>query len=157
MRACITDALLLPDASVLVAGGGAPGPLRTSTPRSITRRTSSTPRARARRGRRSPQRLTPCMPGERLPIGVRGRGHVSRVSFIKTGSATHSVNMDQRFIQLPFTANGGTARRQLPSRAGDVPPGYYMLFVLNDQGVPSVARMVRVGNTTGSADPGSPD
>ena len=36
---------------------------------------------------------------------------------------------------------------QLPSRAGDVPPGYYMLFVLNNQGVPSVARMLRVGIT----------
>ena len=56
--------------------------------------------------------------------------------------------MDQRFLQLPFTANGALLDAQLPSRAGDVPPGYYMLFVLNEQGVPSVARMVRVGNTT---------
>ncbi len=67
------------------------------------------------------------------------------MSFIKTGTTTHSNNMDQRYLQLPFTANGDLLDVQLPSRAGDLPPGYYMLFVLNTQGVPSVARMVRVG------------
>jgi len=56
--------------------------------------------------------------------------------------------MDQRQIQLPFSANGALLDVQLPSRAGDLPPGYYLLFVLNDQGVPSVARTVRVGITT---------
>ena len=95
------------------------------------------------------------LPGERFQVGVSGAGSVSRVSFIKTGSTTHSFNMDQRYLQLPFTANGGLLDVQLPSRAGDVPPGYYMLFVLNEQGVPSVARMVRVGITTrGCRSPG---
>ncbi len=95
------------------------------------------------------------MPGERFQVGTSGASSISRVSFIKTGSTTHSNNMDQRYLQLPFTANGALLDVQLPSRAGDVPPGYYMLFVLDEQGVPSVARMLRVGIT--SAEPPSSD
>ena len=31
----------------------------------------------------------------------------------------------------------------MPSNRNDVPPGYYMLFIVNGQGVPSVASFVR--------------
>ena len=125
----------------------------TSTPRSTTRRICSTPPARARRGR-DHLGAGHRAPGRPLQGRLPGAGSVSRVSFIKTGSTTHSYNMDQRYLQLPFTANGNLLDVQLPSRAGDVPPGYYMLFVLNAQGVPSVARMVRVGITTADPTPG---
>ena len=148
------SALLLPDASVLIAGGGAPGPLKNLNaeiyyPPYLFDATG----ARAVRPEiiSAPDTL---LPGASFQVGVSGAANISRVSFIKTGSVTHSFNMDQRYLQLPFTANGGLLTAQLPSRAGDVPPGYYMLFVLNDQGVPSVSRMVRVGvHDGGSADP----
>ena len=93
------------------------------------------------------------LPGQLFQVGFSGASSVSRVSFIKTGSTTHSNNMDQRYLQLPFTANGALLDVQLPSRAGEVPPGYYMLFVLNAQGVPSVARIVRVGVSTSEPPP----
>jgi large repetitive protein len=142
------SALLLPDASVLIAGGGAPGPLRNLNaeiyyPPYLFDATG----ARAAR----PEIISApdtVLPGASFQVGVSGAASISRVSFIKTGSVTHSFNMDQRYLQLPFTANGGLLTAQLPSRAGDVPPGYYLLFVLNEQGVPSVSRMVRVGATT---------
>ena len=41
---------------------------------------------------------------------------------------------------------------QAPTRAGDAPPGIYMLFVLDDPGVPSVAKIVRV-NVADSPNP----
>ena len=138
--------LLLPDATVLVGGGGAPGPLKNLNaelyyPPYLYDSTG----ARAARPEITSAPDT-VMPGDRFQVGVSGG--VSRVSFIKTGSTTHSFNMDQRYLQLPFSANGALLDVQLPSRAGDLPPGYYMLFVLNAQGVPSVARVVRVGITT---------
>ena len=74
------------------------------------------------------------MPGDLIQVGYASASGISRVSFIKTGSTTHSVNMDQRFLELPFTANGALLDVQLPSRAGDLPPGYYMLFVLDRSG-----------------------
>ena len=141
-------ALLLPDATVLVGGGGAPGPLvnlnaEIYTPPYLFDATG----ARAARPAITSAPDT-VMPGQLFQVGFSGAGNVSRVSFIKTGSTTHSNNMDQRSLQLPFTANGNLLDVQLPSRAGDLPPGYYMLFVLDAQGVPSVARIVRVGITT---------
>jgi YVTN family beta-propeller protein len=139
--------LLLPDATVLVGGGGAPGPLK-----NLNAEIYTPPYLFDAAGQRAPRpEITSApdtvMPGDRFQVGVAGASSVSRVSFIKTGSTTHSFNMDQRYLQLPFTANGALLDVQLPSRAGDVPPGYYLLFVLNGQGVPSVARMVRVGIT----------
>jgi hypothetical protein len=100
-------------------------------------------RRRRARSVEEPQRrdLLPAVPVRREPVRApRVRHHVapptpscrrdlfqvgsaapalSRVSFIKTGSTTHSFNMDQRYLQLPFTANGALLDVQLPSRAGD--------------------------------------
>ena len=53
--------------------------------------------------------------------------------------------MDQRFLELTFNANGPRLAVQVPTRGADAPPGYYMMFVFNEAGVPSVAKMVRVG------------
>ncbi len=147
--------LLLPDATVLVGGGGAPGPLVNLNaelyfPPYLFDATG----ARAARPEITSAPDT-VLPGDRFAVGYAGAGGISRVSFVKTGSTTHSFNMDQRYLQLPFTTNGALLEVQLPSRAGDVPPGYYMLFVLNAQGVPSVARMMRVGITT--SEPPAPD
>jgi YVTN family beta-propeller protein len=146
--------LLLPDATVLVGGGGAPGPLK-----NLNAEIYYPPYLFDAAGERASRPVIISSPdtvvaGDRFEVGVSGAASVSRVSFIKTGSTTHSVNMDQRYLSLPFTANGALLDVQLPSRAGDVPPGYYMLFVLDGQGVPSVARMVRVGvSATGPATP----
>ena len=53
--------------------------------------------------------------------------------------------MDQRFVELGFTANGAMLDVNGPVRATDTPPGYYLLFILNSQGVPSVGKIVRIG------------
>jgi len=143
-----SGALLLADASVLILGGGAPDPLKNLNAE-IYYPPYLFDAAGARAARptiiSAPDTV---VPGATFQVGYAGAGGISRVSFIKTGSITHSVNMDQRQIQLPFSANGALLDVQLPSRAGDLPPGYYLLFVLNDQGVPSVARTIRVGITT---------
>jgi len=52
--------------------------------------------------------------------------------------------MDQRFLQLPVTVVGAELEATLPANAFDTPPGFYLLFVLNAQGVPSEAAMLRI-------------
>ncbi len=113
--------LLLPDATVLVGGGGAPGPLV-----NLNAEIYYPPYLFDASGARAARPSILSAPdtvvaGDRFQVGVAAAG-VSRVSFIKTGSTTHSFNMDQRYLSLPFTANGGLLDVQLPSRAGDVPP-----------------------------------
>ena len=60
--------------------------------------------------------------------------------------------MDQRFIELAFTQSSTTSFVQAPDTADEAPPGYYLLFVIDDVGVPSVARIVRV-NIAGQSQP----
>jgi YVTN family beta-propeller protein len=137
-------ALLLPDATVMVGGGGAPGPqdnlnheifyppyLFNSNATEATRPAIAT----------AP---TVVDPGRTVKLGVTHNRPVARVTFVKSGSVTHGWNMDQRFVDLPFNAQGGQLNVQIPGRASDVPPGMWMMFVIDDAGVPSVAKMVRV-------------
>jgi galactose oxidase len=67
------------------------------------------------------------------------------VTFIKTGSVTHSVNFEQRFMQLSFTPAAGGVSVRAPSSPHLAPPGNYLLFVIDGRGVPSVARIVQIG------------
>jgi hypothetical protein len=80
----------------------------------------------------------------------------ARVALVKTGSVTHGLNMDQRYIELSFTrsCNRSLCRldARMPSSAADVPPGYYLLFVINANGTPSVGKFVFV-NVAAAGDP----
>ena len=59
---------------------------------------------------------------------------------------THSFNMDQRFLELPFTRSGNQLLVTAPANLNLAPPGRYLLFVLDAQGVPSMARIVAVAD-----------
>ena len=50
--------------------------------------------------------------------------------------------MEQRFQDLTFQRNGTQLSVQAPTRAALAPPGYYLLFVLDSAGVPSVGRIL---------------
>jgi galactose oxidase len=61
------------------------------------------------------------------------------------GSMTHAFDMNQRYVQLAATPQGATAAQVTgPADIQTAPPGHYMLFVLNESRVPSIARFVRV-------------
>ncbi len=136
--------LLLPDATVLVAGGGAPGPQNNTNgevfyPPYLFE-------ADATLAARPVIDSAPTVvdPGRTVQLAVTSGRPVARVTFVATGSVTHGWNMNQRFVELPFSATGGNLAVQIPARASDVPPGTWMLFVIDDAGVPSVAKLVRV-------------
>ena len=61
------------------------------------------------------------------------------------GSMTHSFDMNQRQIQLPVQASGpGYATLGGPPDARVAPAGHYLLFILDANRVPSVAKIVRL-------------
>ena len=62
---------------------------------------------------------------------------------LRLGSVTHSFNQNQSITSLPFTAGAGVLDVSGVSDANLTTPGHYMLFLLDD-GVPSVAEIVRV-------------
>ena len=65
-------------------------------------------------------------------------------ALVRMSSVTHSVNTDQRRIPLSFTGTAGNYRLGIPADRGVVLPGNYMLFALDANGVPSVARTINV-------------
>ena len=89
--------------------------------------------------------------GRTYTVDVSGANAPARVVMVKAGSVTHSWNMEQRFVELTFAASGNRLSVQAPTRAADAPPGFYMLFVLDGNGVPSVSKMVRVADMTRNA------
>ncbi len=140
-----STAVLMPDASVLVAGGGAPGP-QNNTNMEIY----YPPYLYNSGGGFATRPVVETAPGtidigETFGVDIAGTGAISRVALIKTASVSHSWNTEQRFIELTFQQNGGQLSIQAPTRAGDAPPGYYLLFVLNAAGTPSIAKIAKVG------------
>ncbi len=140
-----STALLLPDATVLVAGGGAPGPLS-----NLNAEIYYPPYLFAAGGALAPRPAIVNAPefidiGKTFSVELGAATAVSRVTLVKTGSVTHSWNMEQRFQDLPFNANGAQLSVQAPTRAAFAPPGHYLLFVLDSAGVPSVGKILRIG------------
>lgn len=70
---------------------------------------------------------------------------VTKFSLIRYGSATHTVNTDQRRIPLEaVVGTGNTYTVTIPQDPGVALPGYWMLFALDSLGVPSVAKTVKI-------------
>jgi len=65
-------------------------------------------------------------------------------ALIRIGTATHTVDTDQRRIALNATADGLTYSMSVPSDAGIALPGYWWLWALNEAGTPSVARSIKI-------------
>ena len=82
--------------------------------------------------------------GQSFDIASSGPA-VSRAVLMSPSSTTHAVEMNARHIELAVTPNGTGFTATAPPDARVAPPGYYMLFVLTPDGVPSVASWVHVG------------
>jgi YVTN family beta-propeller protein len=140
-----STALLLPDATVLVAGGGAPGPQNNTNVEVYY-----PPYLYAASGAWAARPTIASAPtaidiGETFAVGLAAAQGINRVVMVKTGSVTHSWNMEQHFVELTFQQNGDQLMVQAPTHAADAPPGYYLLFVIDPAGTPSIARIARIG------------
>ena len=70
---------------------------------------------------------------------------VAKFTMIRISSLTHAVNTDVRLHTVPFESTGNNQYRLTTTANGNIlSPGYWMLFAVNDQGVPSLARHVKV-------------
>jgi hypothetical protein len=151
-----SSALLLPDGSVLTGGGGAPGPQN-----NLNGEIYYPPYLYAADGSGQfasrPQILG--MPDSQLgwntafTLQISPGSVVSKVTFLRSGSATHGFNSEQRFMELPFSQQGNSLLLSTPSDPNIAPPGFYLLFVFDTNGVPSVAAMLSLGETGGGSTP----
>ncbi|HWM89687.1 MAG TPA: galactose oxidase-like domain-containing protein [Thermoanaerobaculia bacterium] len=135
-------ALLLPDGRVLSAGGGHPSDAVNGDPDHPDAEIYSPPYLF-----QGPRPLITSAP-EAVPYGttffVGTSDSIASVTLIRLSSVTHGFNQDQRIVRLSFDEADGGLAVTAPSDPNLCPPGYYMLFLLNGSGVPSVASILRI-------------
>jgi hypothetical protein len=71
-------------------------------------------------------------------------GRITAARLMRPSAVTHATDVDQRSVALDVTPAPGGLDLSIPERKGLVPSGWYMLFLVDDRGVPSVARWVQV-------------
>ena len=144
-----SNALLLPDATVLTGGGGAPGPIKNLNgeiyyPPYLYKNDGSGLPADRPSIDVAPENL---VWNQTFDVSYTSASPVSRITLVRSGSATHSMNTDQRFMELSFAAVEGspnTVNVTGPTDKNIAPPGFYMLFVFDQYGVPSVSKMIHL-------------
>jgi hypothetical protein len=137
-----STAVLLPDGRVLVGGGGHPdsavGPqlnFEIYSPPYLFR--GARPQVGA-----APSQVAY---GRAFTVETPDAASIADVTWIRLGSVTHSFNAGQRINRLAFSKTADGLEVTPPADPNLAPPGDYMLFLLNGEGVPSVAHFIRVG------------
>ena len=126
-------------------------------PSSTRRRTCSTATARRRdrwSGRHRRRSTTATASGS--PSAARD---AARAVLVAPAATTHGADMNQRHVELAVTGrvDGKGINVRAPADGTLAPPGYYMLFVIDAAGTPSVARWVRLGADAPDAPELAPD
>ena len=140
-RAYHSTALLLPDGRVISAGDDLNGGVDGDTAEIYE------PPYLFRKGKRPRIRRAPRKTTWKDEFGIRTSSKkVDRAVLMAPSATTHNTDMNQRHVELKVfaRAEGTGIDVMAPSNPAVAPPGYYMLFLLNKRGEPSVARWVRL-------------
>jgi hypothetical protein len=86
--------------------------------------------------------------GNQFTVQTPDAASIASAVLIRNGTVTHSFGMDQRMVGMSFTAGAGSLTVTAPPNANIAPPGYYMLFILNSNGVPSVASSILLSSSS---------
>jgi hypothetical protein len=83
--------------------------------------------------------------GATIQLQTAEAATIQWISLIRPGSTTHSNDCEQRLVDLTFqVAGAATLDVTVTNEPNLAPPGWYMLFITNQGGVPSVARWVHL-------------
>ncbi|HYR87966.1 MAG TPA: galactose oxidase-like domain-containing protein, partial [Terriglobia bacterium] len=137
--------LLLPDATVMLVGGNPTrgsyeGHIEIYSPAYLFNGDGSS----AARPTISSVSSTAFGYGAAFQVQTPEAANITSVVLVRPGAPTHAFDMDQRLVGLSYTSGAGVLNVTAPPNSNIAPPGYYMLFILNSAGVPSLARFVRL-------------
>lgn len=127
-------AVLLPDGRVLSTGGnGYPTPEAFSPPYLF-------------KGARPTLSGVPSAVGygQRFSVQTADPAGIRKVTLIRITSVTHAFNMNQRLNVLAFTPTANALEIVAPPNGNAAPPGHYLLFLVNGNGVPSIGSIVQL-------------
>ena len=131
-------ALLLADGSVLVGGdpmvGGGPTPHERYLPPYFFAARPAITGAPASIGY-----------GANFTINTPAAGDIAEVVLMRPGAVTHAFNMAQRYVGCAIVSKaGGNVGAVAPPNGNVAPPGYYLLFIVNGDRVPSTGVWIRL-------------
>jgi hypothetical protein len=95
--------------------------------------------------------------GEKFAVSVAGKTNIEKFVVIRPGAVTHGFDMEQRYVELlfrnpraecPVAGMAGVPACVFeviaPPHGYVAPPGHYMLFAVDTDGVPSEATRIRL-------------
>jgi hypothetical protein len=140
-----SNTILLPDATVLALGGN---PIRGAYEGHIE--IYSPPYLYNSSGVLAARPVIGSIPakisyGATFNVSITSAAAIGAVVVMRAGAVTHAFNMDQRLVGLSFTPGSGTLTATAPANANLAPPGWYLLFILDTNGVPSIGKFVQIG------------
>jgi hypothetical protein len=145
-----STAVLLPDGRVFSGGGGeyAPTPsvLQSNLPKDTHADAQLFSPPYLFKGARPVITKVPAAVtyGESFDVETPAPTEISQVTWIRLPSVTHSFDQNQRINFLTFRGGPNNVTVNAPPNANVCPPGHYMLFLLNQKKVPSVAAIVQI-------------
>jgi hypothetical protein len=142
-----STALLLPDARVLSVGSGQPA--ASGLTDDYTAEIYSPPYLFNTDGTPASRPVITSAPGsvgynQPFTVKTTSAAGITKVTLIRLSTVTHSFNQNQRMNVLSFTRGSTSISVTPPLNANLAPPGHYMLFIVNGNGVPSVSKIVRL-------------
>ncbi|MFH0351914.1 MAG: Ig-like domain-containing protein [Chromatiales bacterium] len=130
-------ALLLPDGRVLSTGGNDHAETETYSPPYLFKGARPTITS-------APSSVAY---GQSFFVGTPDAATISKITMLRLSSVTHAFNMSQYISNPSFAQTTGGLNVTAPPTGNVAPPGYYLLFILNGSGVPSLAKYVQLGGT----------
>ena len=82
--------------------------------------------------------------GQNFFVATPDATSITSAVLIRTGAVTHFFDMNTRFVPSSFQQTAGGLTLTAPANANQAPPGYYMLFLVNSNGVPSIAPIIQL-------------
>jgi galactose oxidase len=141
-------AVLLPDATVLSAGSGEyrPDNVNPNDPEDSHRDAQIFSPPYLFKGERPEITSAPdsVSYGESFEVHTSRPNDIGTVSWVRLPSVTHSFDENQRINILQFQAGAEKLTVTAPNSPNLCPPGHYMLFILSQAGVPSIAKMIQM-------------
>jgi hypothetical protein len=145
MRTYHSVSILLPDGKVLHgASGDAMIGAATPMPREKNHEIFSPPYL-FKGARPTITSTTPTVSyGGTIGVVTPNAAQITEARWIRLGSVTHAFDMSQRANTLAFTRTPIGIEIMAPENPNEAPPGHYLLFILNRNGVPSEGKVVRI-------------
>jgi hypothetical protein len=143
-----SSAILLPDGRVAVEGGGDPAGFGI---RELRYEIFSPPYLF--KGARPTITSAPGQAsyGQQFFVGTPDGASITKVALIPQPTVTHAYNSNAGYVPLTFSQVAGGLNVTAPANGNLAPPGRYMLFLIDANGVPSVASWVNVSTQGGAA------